>query len=397
MKNILLLFIFLNFSILSVAQTWTIYGGLPGITTRYSAIDDSANVWITNFGGGLSKFKNSSYINYTSSNSGLTDNYTTGIAIDASNNKWIGTYNSGVFVFNGSTWSVYNTGNGLPGVRINCITIDASNNKWFGINYNGVTKYNGSTFTTFKTSNSSLPNNNVNAITADQSGNIWIGTYNGLAKLNGTIWTVYTVGSTAADNQIYSIVIESPTIIWIGTGGGLWKFDGTSTWTNYNTGNSSLPFNYINCVAIDQNNNKWIGTTQGGLAKFDGTSSWTIFNTSNSLIPGMDIRGITIDINNNLWVTTNDGGLGFYGVSTSIKNSTVNHFSVFPNPSNGEFKIEYKSAFNLTICDITNKIILNKNVNDNSVQIDLKNFGSGVYFIKIKDNDKVFFEKLIIR
>ena len=304
------------------AQQWIVYGGLPSITTRIAAVDDTLNVWVTNFGGGLSKAKNQAYINYNSSNSGLTDNFTTGIDLDAYDNKWIGTYNSGVFVYNGTNWIQFNTSNGLPGNRINCVTIDpVNNNKWFGINFNGATKFDGTTFTTYKSTNSPLPNNNVNCITTESNGNVWIGTYNGLAKLNGTNWTIYTVGSTSADNQIYSVAIENSTNIWIGTGGGLWKFDGTSTWTNYNTGNSGLPYDYVSCVKIDQSNNKWIGTTQGGMAKFDGTT-WTQFNTSNSQIPGMDVRGITIDVNNNLWITTNDGGLAFYGTPPVVGPST---------------------------------------------------------------------------
>ncbi len=65
--------------------------------------------------------------------------------------------------------------------------------------------------------------------------------------------------------------------------GGLAKFDGTN-WTVYNTSNSGLPDNYVSSIAIDGSGNKWIGTWHGGLAKFDGTN-WTVYNTSNSGLP----------------------------------------------------------------------------------------------------------------
>ncbi|GAB1442530.1 hypothetical protein MASR2M39_13660 [Ignavibacteriales bacterium] len=44
----------------------------------------------------------------------------------------------------------------------------------------------------YNKSNSGLPHNFVQSIAIDQSGNKWIGTlYGGLAKFDGTNWTVY--------------------------------------------------------------------------------------------------------------------------------------------------------------------------------------------------------------
>ena len=50
-------------------------------------------------------------------------------------------------------------------------------------------------------------------------------------------------------------------------GGGLAKFDGTN-WTVYNTSNSGLPDNDVSSLAIDGSGNKWIGTG-GGLAVYN--------------------------------------------------------------------------------------------------------------------------------
>ena len=68
-------------------------------------------------------------------------------------------------------------------------------------------------------------------------------------------------------------------------------------WTIYDTDNSGLPDNYVRCIAIDNNNNKWIGTDVG-LCMFNGTN-WTVYNTSNSGLPDNDINCIAIDNNNN--------------------------------------------------------------------------------------------------
>jgi len=90
---------------------------------------------------------------------------------------------------------------------------------------------------------------------------------------------------------------------------GLAKFDGTG-WTVYNESNSGLPDNYIRALAID-GSNIWIGTYYGGLAEVDGTN-WTVYNTSNSDLPDNWVFGLAIDGNNNIWIGTWLGGLAVY-------------------------------------------------------------------------------------
>jgi ligand-binding sensor domain-containing protein len=52
-------------------------------------------------------------------------------------------------------------------------------------------------------------------------------------------------------------------------------------WVNYTTGNSGLPGNVVKAVAIDEDGNKWFGTTDG-LARFDG-ENWTVYQTPEKL------------------------------------------------------------------------------------------------------------------
>lgn len=81
-----------------------------------------------------------------------------------------------------------------------------------------------------------------------------------------------------------------------------------------------------------------MGTTQGAMAQFDGTSTWTLFNTGNSSIPGVDVRNIMIDADDNKWISTNDGGFAFYGIipSVGLKNNLVSaDVNLYPNPANG--------------------------------------------------------------
>ena len=95
-------------------------------------------------------------------------------------------------------------------------------------------------------------------------------------------WINYTT-SGLPDNGILSIAIDGSGNKWIGTYGGLAKFDGT-TWTVYTTSNSGLPDNRVASITIDGSGNKWIGT-DGGLAVYKEGGVVSVKEISNKIIP----------------------------------------------------------------------------------------------------------------
>ena len=77
-------------------------------------------------------------------------------------------------------------------------------------------------------------------------------------------WINHTNG-----DEINAIAIDGDDI-WVGTRGGFVMINNkTRKTTFYNKANSGLPHNGISCIAIDENNNKWIGAFGGGLAVFN--------------------------------------------------------------------------------------------------------------------------------
>jgi streptogramin lyase len=182
---------------------------------------------------------------------------------------------------------------------------------------------------------------------------IWCGTYRGgLVKLDmrsGNLAFYNKANSSLPDNDVYSIAIDGSGNKWIGTWGGLAKFDGTN-WTVYNTSNSGLPDNHVLSIAIDESGNKWIGTRGGGLAKFNGTN-WTVYNASNSNLPDNWIRSIAIDGSGHKWIGTEFGGLAVYregGVVVAVEENPAQaglprSFLLEPN---------YPNPFNCTRSEI---------------------------------------------
>jgi len=97
----------------------------------------------------------------------------------------------------------------------------------------------------------------------------------------------------------------------------------TDQWKVYNTTNSNLPENYILSLAIDENDNKWVGTTWG-LMRFDGSNWITYHKKSTKDIQFTTVRTITVDSNSNVWTGTWGDGMAeltFTGKNPSHPNA----------------------------------------------------------------------------
>jgi PKD repeat protein len=87
------------------------------------------------------------------------------------------------------------------------------------------------------------------------------------------------------------------------------------------------------------------------------------------------------------------------GSPASINNSNVSNINVFPNPAN-EFvtiNIEDFQNKNIELIDISGKLIQSKLANSKNTTLDLEELSSGVYFLRIQQNDTLFLKKLIVK
>lgn len=119
-------------------------------------------------------------------------------------------------------------------------------------------------------------------------------------------WVHYNTGnSKIPNNQINAIAVDKSGTKWVATANGLACLKGTE-WTVYNTTNSPLPSSFIQAVAADENGTVWVGTDKG-LAKFNG-ANWWIYNTTNSVLTDERIKCIVHDSKyNNTWIGTEEG------------------------------------------------------------------------------------------
>ncbi len=83
--------------------------------------------------------------------------------------------------------------------------------------------------------------------------------------------------------------------------------------------------------------------------------------------------------------------------NTSFVNNYINEdISIYPNPAKTTVNIGNVLSANISINDIAGKIVYTKNNCLDNERIDISNLKSGIYFIKIK-NDNTTIKKLIIK
>lgn len=127
-----------------------------------------------------------------------------------------------------------------------------------------------------------------------------------------TVWVDFqTSNSPIASNYLNCLDVDLQNKIWIGTeDAGLLSFDGGS-FTTYSTANSSISSNKISCLLVDELNNVWIGT-DAGVNVFNG-SSWQLYNRSNSVLNSNNITSIKKNINGDIFISTATGIFSFNG------------------------------------------------------------------------------------
>ncbi len=251
------------------------------------------------------------WVDYKTTNSGLSANETTAIEIDKNNRIWIGTENKGISILANNNWENFNTENSLiPSNKIICLSKDLLGNILIGTD-KGFVKYSMGTWEVFNISNSNLPNNYISDI-AVYNDEIWLATKSGLAKFNNGNFSIYnTSNSLLPDNWVTAAGFRNNGKLYVGTYyGGIAEMNGDS-FSIYSKPTTNLPGNSITCINGDKNGKVWFGhlptsNESGGLSYFNGTKFTTI-----SGLTVNKINNIFTDNNNVTWVGTDDGIVTF--------------------------------------------------------------------------------------
>lgn len=224
---------------------------------------------------------------------------------DANGNLWIisgrtivpSHGNPGIAFFDGETWEHLNSSNsGLVSDTVYALYKDNQNNIWFSTQ-GGISKFDGTNWTTIL-----HPYwKKFSSITQDINGNMWFSKNNSISMFDGNEWIYYGVHDHPVEGAIMITEIDQNNVKWIGTTEGVYEFN-EDNWIHHPLPNTNGGFeDDVSVIKVDQENNIWVGTVGGKLFRFD-RSSWVNF-TSDDIPDFLDhVFDIEVDQEGNVWI-----------------------------------------------------------------------------------------------
>ncbi|MFW5821055.1 MAG: two-component regulator propeller domain-containing protein, partial [Bacteroidota bacterium] len=168
----------------------------------------------------------------------------------------------------------------------------------------------------------------INALYEDKNKNLWIGTGRSkilqidIKKMQTRSYTLEYDKKEDKQTEItvYDIIQDSKGVLWFATSGGLWFLDSQKDSIclfSYQTIDRTV---FANCLAIDQNDNLWLGTRGKGVFKIGEN---TVVNYLSDITRPY-IYDIIPGENNSIWVASH--GDGIYLINT--EEEKLSHYPV---------------------------------------------------------------------
>lgn len=193
-------------------------------------------------------------------------------------------------------------------------------------------------------------------IALDRNGTKWIGAFNkGLIGYNengAKIKNLNTEAQNMPSSVVNAVAVDHNNQLWIGTIKGLRVLYNTAGF--FEDSNTTvkeivvlddgipqelLSNQYITDIKVDGSNNKWIGTLDAGIFCFSPDGQQTIyhFTTANSPLPSNFVKDIAIDAHNGkVFIATANGLMSFTSGGSSPKEQLSKAY-VYPNPVRPEY------------------------------------------------------------
>ncbi|MFO7584215.1 MAG: diguanylate cyclase [Anaerolineales bacterium] len=213
---------------------------------------------------------------------------------------------------------------GLPNATVLSVLQDQEGFMWFAT-ADGLARYDGSNFTVFRHSEegNSLSNNNTFCLVQSSDGLIWIGTDPGGLNVYDPQTGLFDVyrhdpGNeySLAQDSIWSLIEDRDGNIWAGTRDGLSRLDrATGNFYNYHfdaENPRALAGAVVYRVYQDKTGTIWVGT-RAGLQRYEPeTDDFTLFANDPedpTTLSHNNVWSMLEDSQGNFWVGTRNGGL----------------------------------------------------------------------------------------
>lgn len=241
---------------------------------------------------------------------------------------------------------------------------------------------------------------------------VYLATYGNLLKVEGpndTLWHHYAgvYGSDSLYLYIDGIKIQSSYAPGVNTASSEIYFGMYSNMIidnilvyNRQLTSGEVSNIYFNCP----NENPVVSASGSGLTvDLAGDSYQWIDCDNNQPINGATQQNFTPSMNGDYAVRVSIGNCEYLSNCYTIANASINenklyNAKIFPNPASNEFTISnLESGTQLSILDMTGKVVHAELINSNNHVISVANLANGVYIVKLEINGITSQKKLVVK
>jgi ligand-binding sensor domain-containing protein/class 3 adenylate cyclase len=264
------------------------------------------HVLTTSKGLKLHSEKISEGLKHYSKEKGLTEYLILDLKEDNSGNIWIGTYGGGVFCFNGKQFENFNRSNGMPSNEVFSLLEARDGNIWIGAKDGGLCSLKKRGFYHI---NPSLGKNDISALAlkGGTSGMLWMGLNDGTLSSYQENKMIKIQPTRPSDrNGLTCLETGIDNTLYAGTwGGGFYSYsEGTLKYYNQNSGfNNSL----ISHMSADKYGNIWLVCRNRGMVRFDGKCF--LDYGPNQGLSGVEPCSVTSSADGTVWIGFHDGSI----------------------------------------------------------------------------------------
>ena len=204
----------------------------------------------------------------------------------------------------------YSLEQGIPQSTVFSVFQDSRGYLWVGTE-SGVARFNGSAFTIFDRS-SGLPGNIARSIIEGPDGNIWVGTDAGIGIFDGRDWKKVSSSEGLQGSAIIKLVPDPQGRVWAATndaGVNILSYQGDSLTIEHLNKDKGLTANFVLDILHDSSGKTWIAMIGGiNIVTFNSTKP-TVYNLGDyTLLPSNLVSCIDEDSEGNFWVGTLNAG-----------------------------------------------------------------------------------------